>query len=121
MNAAPPKHAESRHAGTVPRGAALLIAVALLAEILGAKPARAEGLEGRFEVRSADLELKDGVYHLNARIDLPAGDAVRRGLAEGVPLGVELDIDIERVTICNTTPSAPATSCATTTAVNRSP
>ena len=62
-----------------------------------AMPARAEGLEGRFEVRSADLELKDGVYHLNARIDLPAGDAVRRGLAEGVPLGVELDIDIERV------------------------
>src|SRR5258706_2350030 len=97
MSAAPPKHAESRHAGTVRRGAALLIAVALLAELPCAMPARAEGLEGRFEVRSADLELKDGVYHLNARIDLPAGDAVRRGLAEGVPLGVELDIDIERV------------------------
>src|SRR5882762_5736955 len=97
MNAALPKHAESRHAGAVRRGAALLIAVALLAEIPGAMPARAEGLEGRFEVRSADLELKDGVYHLNARIDLPAGDAVRRGLAEGVPLSVELDIDIERV------------------------
>src|ERR1700688_4513993 len=97
MNAAPLKQAESRHAGTVRRGAALLIAAALLAEIPCAMPARAEGLEGRFEVRSADLELKDGVYHLNARIDLPAGDAVRRGLAEGVPLSVELDIDIERV------------------------
>jgi len=33
MNAAPSKHAESRHAGTVRRGAALLIAVALLADI----------------------------------------------------------------------------------------
>jgi Domain of unknown function (DUF4390) len=97
MNAAPPKHAESRHAGTVRRCAALLIAAALLAEILGAMPARAEGLEGRFEVRSADLELKDGVYHLNARIELPVGDAVRRGLVEGVPLSIELDIDIERV------------------------
>jgi Domain of unknown function (DUF4390) len=97
MNAGLPKHAESRHAGAARRGAALLIAVVLLAEIPCAMPARAEGLEGRFEVRSADLELKDGVYHLNARIDLPAGDAVRRGLAEGVPLGVELDIDIERV------------------------
>src|ERR1700680_4057113 len=97
MNAAPSKQAESRHAGAVRRGAALLIAVAVLADIPCAMPARAEGLEGRFEVRSADLELKDGVYHLNARIDLPAGDAVRRGLAEGVPLGVELDIDIERV------------------------
>ena len=97
MNAAPSKQAESRHAGTVRRGAALLIAVALLAEIPCAMPARAEGLEGRFEVRSADLELRDGVYHLNARIELPVGDAVRRGLAEGVPLSVELDIDIERV------------------------
>jgi hypothetical protein len=60
-------------------------------------PAHAEGLEGRFEVRSADLELKDGVYHLNARLDLPVSDAVRRGLAEGVPLSLELDLDIERV------------------------
>lgn len=57
----------------------------------------AEGLEGRFEVRSADLELRDGVYHLNARIALPVSDAVRRGLAEGVPLTVELGLDIERV------------------------
>ena len=97
MNAAPSKDAESRHAGPVRRGAALLIAVALLAELPCATPARAEGLEGRFEVRSADLELKDGVYHLNARIDLPVGDAVRRGLVEGVPLSLELDIDIERV------------------------
>ena len=59
--------------------------------------AYAEGLEGRFDVRSADLELKDGVYHLNARLDLPVNDAVRRGLAEGVPLTIELDLDIERV------------------------
>ena len=97
MNAAPSKYTESRQAAPARRGAAVLIAVGLLAEFLCASPARAEGLEGRFEVRSADLELKDGVYHLNARIDLPAGDAVRRGLAEGVPLSIELDIDIERV------------------------
>ena len=48
--------------------AALLIAGSLLAP-----QARADGLEGRFEVRSADLELKEGVYHLNARLDLPVG------------------------------------------------
>ncbi len=58
---------------------------------------RAEGLDGRFDVRSANLELKDGVYHLDARFDLPVSDAVRRGLADGVPLSLELDIDIERV------------------------
>ncbi|GAC1304485.1 MAG: hypothetical protein NVS1B6_17040 [Steroidobacteraceae bacterium] len=58
---------------------------------------RADGLEGRFEVRSADLQLRDGVYHLNAHIELPVSDAVRRGLAEGVPLSMELNLDIERV------------------------
>jgi hypothetical protein len=75
----------------------LLLASAVLSVGLAAPAIRADGLEGRFEVRSADLELKDGVYHLNARMDLPVGDAVRRGLADGVPLTVELDLDIERV------------------------
>ena len=67
------------------------------ATLLLARTLHAEGLAGRFEVRSADLELKDGVYHLNARIDLPISDAVRRGLVEGVPLNLEVDLDIERV------------------------
>jgi len=67
------------------------------AAALWMKPLQADGLEGRFEVRSADLQLKDGVYHLNAHLDLPVSDAVRRGLVEGVPLAVELDLDIERV------------------------
>lgn len=74
-----------------------LLAAALMSGGLFATTARAEGLDGRFEVRSADLELKDGVYHLNARIALPVSDAVRRGLAEGVPLTIELDLVIERV------------------------
>jgi hypothetical protein len=59
--------------------------------------AQAEGLEGRFEVRSADLDLKDGVYHLDTRLDLPVSDAVSRGLSEGVPLALELDLVVERV------------------------
>jgi hypothetical protein len=67
------------------------------AAALWTQPLQADGLEGRFEVRSADLQLKDGVYHLNAHMDLPVSDAVRRGLAEGVPLTLELDLDIERV------------------------
>jgi hypothetical protein len=73
----------------------LLLATALTGAVWA--PCRAEGLEGRFEIRSADLELKDGVYHLNSRVRLPVGDAVRRGLAEGVPLTLELDLDVERV------------------------
>ena len=74
-----------------------VLLIAAGASFMWASSCRAEGLEGHFEVRSADLELRDGVYHLNARIDLPAGDAVRRGLAEGVPLTLELDLDVERV------------------------
>jgi len=74
-----------------------LVATAALATAVLVQPLRAEGLEGRFEVRSADLELRDGVYHLNARLDLPISDAVRRGLTEGVPLSLELDLDIKRV------------------------
>jgi hypothetical protein len=75
----------------------LCLAGAAFAALILAQPLRAEGLAGRFEVRSADLELKDGVYHLNARIDLPISEAVRRGLVEGVPLTLEVDLDIERV------------------------
>lgn len=75
----------------------LCFASAMFATLSLAQPLRAEGLAGRFEVRSADLELKDGVYHLNARIDLPISEAVRRGLVEGVPLTLEVDLDIERV------------------------
>jgi hypothetical protein len=71
--------------------------LAVLAAALWVEPLQADGLEGRFEVRSADLQLTEGVYHLNAHLDLPVSDAVRRGLAEGVPLAVELDLDIERV------------------------
>ena len=73
------------------------LAGAALATLILAQPLRAEGLAGRFEVRSADLELQDGVYHLNARIDLPISEAVRHGLVEGVPLTLEVDLDIERV------------------------
>ena len=75
--------------------AAWLVCAAMAA--LWVRPVQADGLEGRFEVRSADLQLKDGVYHLNVHMDLPVGDAVRRGLADGVPLTIEIDLDIERV------------------------
>jgi hypothetical protein len=79
----------------VSRICARLLAVGLLVGLV--QPLYAEGLEGRFEIRSADLELKDGVYHLNARLDLPISDPVRRGLAQGVPLSLELDLVIKRV------------------------
>jgi hypothetical protein len=94
MNALPSISPPWRGSAARLRGALLFAAAA---GALLTAPCRAEGLDGRFEVRSADLDLREGVYHLNARIDLPAGDAVKRGLAEGVPLTLELDLDLERV------------------------
>ena len=93
MNAVNIEPQPARRAASVAR---LLCAASLFAAIL-VQPLHADGLEGRFEVRSADLELEEGVYHMNARLALPLSDAVRRGLAEGVPLNLELDIEIERV------------------------
>jgi Domain of unknown function (DUF4390) len=97
MNAArsnPKKSARSR----VPPFAKLACLMGgVVALVLWMPPLLADGLEGRFEVRSADLQIKDGVYHLNAHLDLPVSEAVRRGLAEGVPLAMEVDLNIERV------------------------
>jgi hypothetical protein len=89
----------SAHRRPRPPAALRLIGATLaaLAAAVWVEPLQADGLEGRFEVRSADLQLTEGVYHLNAHLDLPVSDAVRRGLVEGVPLAVELDLDIERV------------------------
>jgi hypothetical protein len=75
----------------------LRLALAAVVATAWMQPLQADGLEGRFEVRSADLQLNEGVYHLNAHMELPVSDAVRRGLAEGVPLSLELDLQIERV------------------------
>jgi Domain of unknown function (DUF4390) len=100
MNAArsnPTPNARRRSRPQPQRAGFAWLLCAAAAATLWVRPLQADGLEGRFEVRSADLQLKDGVYHLNAHMDLPVSDAVRRGLAEGVPLTVELDLDIERV------------------------
>jgi hypothetical protein len=86
-----------RHAALRLTGARILMFLLACPVGFFAPSSLADGLDGRFEVRSADLELSEGVYQLNARLELPVGDAVRRGLADGVPLSLELDLDIERV------------------------
>ena len=83
--------------GRAPRRWRRLWALLAVSAGLSCATTLADGLEGRCEVRSADLELKEGVFQLNARLDLPISDAVREGLAQGVPLALELDLSIERV------------------------
>jgi Domain of unknown function (DUF4390) len=65
--------------------------------VFGAGVGLAAGLSGRFEVRSADFELKDNVYHLNARVELPVGDAVKQSVAQGVPLALAIELQVTRV------------------------
>lgn len=51
---------------------------------------------GRFEVRSAFLEPSEGVYQLNAMLDLSLSRSAMQALREGVPVSLELDIVVER-------------------------
>lgn len=86
--------ANSPHRAYPPR--AVLVCLFACCALLLAVAAQADGLGGRFEVRSADLGLTDGVYHLNARLELPLTPAIKQGLADGVPLSLQLELSIER-------------------------
>ena len=53
--------------------------------------------EGSFEVRTASSELIDGVYFVNALIDLRLSSEASEALAAGVPLIVQIEVDLIRV------------------------
>lgn len=63
-------------------GAAVCLLIAL--------PALAQ--QDRFDVRSAFVELVDGVWHLGATLDLSLSEAAREALAGSIPLELRLDI-----------------------------
>ncbi len=66
----------------------------LLAVALHAVPAMAQ--EGRFEVRSANSRLAGGVYYASARIDYRLSEEALRALESGVPLTIQLQIELTR-------------------------
>src|SRR5690606_12914002 len=47
---------------------------------------------GRFEVRSAEATLENGVYYLNAWLELRLPPEAREALHSGVPLTIRLDV-----------------------------
>ncbi|HTN26873.1 MAG TPA: DUF4390 domain-containing protein [Burkholderiales bacterium] len=79
-----------------------LVACVSLAAALGhaqgfispAQPPPPEDDPGRFEIRSASAELKDGVYYLNARIDYRLSSEARMALQSGLPLTIRLDLEL---------------------------
>jgi hypothetical protein len=52
--------------------------------------------EGYFEVRSASTTLVDGVYHLDARLQLVLSSEALDALTSGVPLTIELQVQLLR-------------------------
>lgn len=51
---------------------------------------------GRFEIRSAEIELEDGVYYLDAWLELRLPGAAREALHSGVPLTIRLDVEFDQ-------------------------
>ena len=71
---------------------ALLCAVALLLPLAG-RSAAAE-TEPPFGIRTAYVQLVDGVYLLSARLHLPLNERLRKALSDGVPLTLDVELDV---------------------------
>ena len=72
-----------------------LLLAALLAA--GAAPAvRADALDGVLEVKSAYVNIEQGVFQLYARVQYPVNDDIRAALKDGLKLTFELDMVVAR-------------------------
>ena len=58
--------------------------------------AYADALDGVLEVRSAYVNIDNGVFLLHARVEYPVNPAIRAALRDGVTLTFDLDTRIER-------------------------
>ncbi len=74
----------------------LLLAAAVNGQALIAEPPPVQAADdpGRFEVRSASVELESGVYLLTARVDFRLSTEARDALEAGVPLNIRLDVEV---------------------------
>jgi Domain of unknown function (DUF4390) len=73
--------------------------LALVCLCLGLAAVPASGQEedpGRFEVRSASVELKDGVYYLDAWLEYRLSTEARAALDASVPLRIEIEVEFLR-------------------------
>jgi hypothetical protein len=58
--------------------------------------AMADALDGLLEVRSAYVNIDNGVFLLHARIEYPVNPAIRDALRDGVSLTFDLDTRVDR-------------------------
>lgn len=74
-----------------------LLAAALVAlSTLCAARAHADVLDGLLEVRSAYVNIEQGVFQLFARIAYPVNDDIRAALKDGLMLSFDLDVVVSR-------------------------
>jgi len=59
-------------------------------------PASAQDDPGRFEIRTASVELRVGVYYLDAWVEYRLSSAARQALEAGVPLTLETEVEFLR-------------------------
>src|SRR5713101_3722515 len=55
-----------------------------------------DALDGVLEVRSAYVNIDNGVFLLHARVEYPVNPAIRSALRDGVTLTFDLDTRVER-------------------------
>jgi len=76
------------------RGLALTLGALLLT--FASVFALADALDGVLEVRSAYVNIDNGVFLLHARIEYPVNPAIRDALRDGVSLTFDLDTRVDR-------------------------
>lgn len=66
-----------------------------VAALLSAAPGLGASADdaNRFEIRNAYVELKDGSWQLDVRLDLGLSGAARQAFDEGVPLTLQLEVE----------------------------
>ncbi len=69
-------------------------AIASAQDLLPSQPLQIADDPGHFEVRTASVELRDGVYFLDALIAYSLSSEARDALQSGVPLTIRLEVDI---------------------------
>ena len=73
-----------------------LIKLLFLLLVAWAASAYADALDGVLEVRSAYVNVDNGVFMLHARVEYPVSPAIQGALRDGIALTFELDARIDR-------------------------
>lgn len=74
----------------------ILVSLLTLCCGLVATPLRADALDGEFDVRSAFINISNGVYLLHAEVRYPVNEDMRTALADGVALDFNLQVNVFR-------------------------